>query len=223
MIKVVDTTQKYRFQVIYEQANFAIEKGERVAIIGKNGAGKTTLLHNIVGLNRPKKGMITINGKEVHRPAAWSGKLSYLPEKFQLYTQLSVEENVQYVADTLKLPKHEVEHVLRHTNMWEHKAKQMNQLSKGMRQRVGLSVALLGKPEWLILDEPTSGLDPFGRMDVLQLMKKMGTADRTLLFTTHHMNEVKELATAVLFMHDKQISKMAVEDFFAQYEGSFFE
>ncbi|MFD1040500.1 ABC transporter ATP-binding protein [Virgibacillus byunsanensis] len=220
MIKIENATQMYHSNIIFEQVNFTIDRGERVAIVGRNGAGKTTLLHALVGFSRLKEGKISIDGKAVHQPAAWKGKLSYLPEKFQLYLQLSVVENVQYVADTLRIPKKEVEAVLRHTNMWDYKDKRISQVSKGMLQRVGLSVALLGKPEWVVLDEPTSGLDPFGRNDILKIMENIGTSNRSLLFTTHHMNEVNKIATHVLYLHDKKIIKLDANTFLEQFERS---
>ncbi|GGB51969.1 hypothetical protein GCM10011409_31960 [Lentibacillus populi] len=220
MIKVEGATQIYRLQTIFDEANFVIERGERIAVVGRNGAGKTTLLHALAGFTRLKKGTITIDGKRVYHPGAWNNKLSYLPEKFQLYAQLSVEENVQYFADTLRLPKEVVKQSLTHTNMWDHRTKRMTQLSKGMLQRVGLSIALIGEPEWIILDEPTSGLDPFGRKEFLRLLEQIDSERQTLLFTTHHFDEVKQLATHVLYLRDRTVSKMNSVDFLHQFEGS---
>lgn len=104
--------------------------------------------------------------------------------------------------------------------MWEAKEKQITELSKGMLQRVGLSIVLLGDPATIVLDEPTSGLDPFGRTDFINIMKKVGTDEKTILFTTHNMNEVKELATHVLYVHDQQIEKLHAETFLDTFEGS---
>ncbi|HLS09448.1 ABC transporter ATP-binding protein [Lentibacillus sp.] len=220
MIKVENATQMYRSTVIFSGANFRIAAGERLAIVGRNGAGKTTFLNALAGFSRLKKGSITINGRAVHRARAWRGSLSFLPEKFQLYPQLSVEENVSYFARLIRLSEDDVPVVLTYTNMWEHREKRISQLSKGMLQRVGLSIALLGEPDWIVLDEPTSGLDPFGRMEVLQLMREMGSSGRSLLFTTHYMDEVRELATHVLFLHDRKVDKLAAGDFLKQFERS---
>lgn len=218
MIKMDNGTQVYGSQIIFEQVNFGIDKGERVAIVGKNGVGKTTLLQALLGLSKLKKGKITIDGKPTNKRGSWNGNLSYLPEKFKLYTQLSVEENVRFFSEAMKCKEDEIESVLQLTDMWEQRNKRMDQLSKGMLQRVGLSIAFLGEPEWLVLDEPTSGLDPFGRKDMIELMKKVGTKDRTLIFTTHHMSEVRELATHVLFLDDKKAIKMDKSDFFNRFD-----
>lgn len=215
MIKVENATQVYGRQVVFEQASFHINPGERVAIVGRNGAGKTTLLHALLGFIKLKTGSITVNGKKVSS-AAWNGKLSYLPEKFQLYNHLTVRENVAFFADSFGLSLDEVEKVLALTGMADHMEKRVTDLSKGMLQRTGLSIAVLGDPKCIMLDEPTSGLDPFGRSDMMQLMKKIGTKDRTIIFTTHHMNEVKEIATHVLYFENNTIEKMRVELFFQQ-------
>lgn len=221
MIKVEQATQAYEKQTIFSDVNFSIEKGERVAIVGRNGAGKSTLLYALLGFSELKKGTITYDGKPVTvNKKGYNGNLSFLPEKFQLYLQLSVLENVQYFANMLHLKKEETERVLRLTNMWEAKEKQITELSKGMLQRVGLSIVLLGDPATIVLDEPTSGLDPFGRTDFINIMKKVGTDEKTILFTTHNMNEVKELATHVLYVHDQQIEKLHAETFLDTFEGS---
>jgi ABC-2 type transport system ATP-binding protein len=217
MIKVENAVQIYGKQVIFEQATFQIKKGERVAVVGRNGAGKTTLLHALLGFARLKQGSITIDGKPVHQPSSWNGSLSYLPEKFQLYGQLTVEENVNYFADSFGVSPDEVEGVLTLTDMKDHKKKRIGQLSKGMLQRTGLSIAVLGEPDWVVLDEPTSGLDPFGRSDMMQLMKKIGSKGRSIIFTTHHMNEVKEIATHVLYLEEKRIDKMRTDEFFKEF------
>lgn len=216
MIKVENATQVYGKQVVFEQASFQIKEGERVAVVGRNGAGKTTLLHSLLGLIPLKKGRISINGQPVSG-SAWNGKLSYLPEKFQLYAHLTVKENVAFFADSFGLAEAEAEKVLALTGMDGHMEKRVTELSKGMLQRTGLSIAVLGDPACIMLDEPTSGLDPFGRADIMQLMKKIGTNERTIIFTTHHMNEVREIATHVLYFENGTIHKMRVDSFFQQF------
>lgn len=218
MIKVTNAAQIYGKQIIFEQATFQIDRGERVAVVGRNGAGKTTFLHALLGFTRLKEGMIKIDGKPVHKPSSWNGSLSYLPEKFQLYSQLTVEENLNFFADSFGLSLDEVKGVLTLTNMIDHKKKRVAQLSKGMLQRTGLSIAILGEPAWVVLDEPTSGLDPFGRQDIIKLMKKIGAKERTIIFTTHHMNEVQDIATHVLLLEEKRISKMNVDQFFREFK-----
>ncbi|QHS24168.1 ABC transporter ATP-binding protein [Virgibacillus sp. MSP4-1] len=221
MISVKNAMQVFHTQVIFNKANFTIEQGEHLAIVGRNGAGKTTLLHTMLGFIRLKKGKITMNGTPVHRRGAWSDKLSYLPEKFQLYQQLTVKENVSYFAATWGFDEEETERVLALTEMQTHREKKVHQLSKGMLQRVGLSIVLLGDPEYIILDEPASGLDPFGRKDIRNMIQQMSTPDRTILFSTHDMKEVEELASSVLYIHNQQITKMNVQDFLNHFEGSF--
>ncbi|TMN21510.1 ABC transporter ATP-binding protein [Lentibacillus cibarius] len=218
MINITNAAQKHRSQIVFDQVNVTIEHGECVAIVGRNGAGKSTFLYALAGFSRLAKGSITIDGKEVHQPNAWQGSFSFLPEKFQLYSQLSVEENVHYFAQIMGLGMEDVQTVLMHTSMWDDRQKRIGALSKGMLQRVGLSIALLGEPNWVVLDEPTSGLDLFGRREMLKLMGDITSPDRSLLFTTHHMDEVRELATHVLYFNDKTVEKIEVGEFLQQLE-----
>ncbi len=218
MINITNAAQKHRSQIVFDQVNVTIEHGECVAIVGRNGAGKSTFLYALAGFSRLAKGSITIDGKEVHQPNAWQGSFSFLPEKFQLYSQLSVEENVHYFAQIMGLGMEDVQTVLMHTSMWDDRQKRIGALSKGMLQRVGLSIALLGEPNWVVLDEPTSGLDLFGRREMLKLMGDITSPGRSLLFTTHHMDEVRELATHVLYFNDKTVEKIDVGEFLQQLE-----
>lgn len=220
MIKVNHATQFHQKQLIFEDVNFSIERGERVALVGRNGAGKSTLLYSLLGFIPLKKGEIKIKDMSVDKKKRTDQDFSFLPEKFQLYTQLTVLENVNYFADMLRISKEETERVLTLTNMWEARDKRITQLSKGMLQRVGLSISILGEPEIIVLDEPTSGLDPFGRADVMSIMKKISTEDKVILFSTHNMDEVSELATHVLYLEDKRIRKMKRDDFLASLERS---
>lgn len=217
MIKVEKATQIYGKQVVFQDVNFEINPGERIAIVGRNGAGKTTFLHALLGFSKLKSGKITVDGKSAAKQSAWKGKFSYLPEKFQLYKQLTVKENIRFFADAFGLKEHEADEVLELTKMAEHGDKRITALSKGMLQRTGLSIAILGKPEWVVLDEPTSGLDPFGRRDVMELMKKIGSMGTSIIFTTHHMEEVREIATHVLYFDNKRIEKLDVEQFLGHF------
>lgn len=220
MIKVKDATQYHQKQLIFEDVNFSIEKGERIALVGRNGAGKSTLIYSLLGFIPLKKGEIRIKDIPVNSKKREELNLSFLPEKFQLYTQLSVLENVSYFAEMMRVPKEETEHVLTMTNMWKDRDKRLTQLSKGMLQRVGLSISILGEPKIIVLDEPTSGLDPFGRKDIMAIMKKIATSEKVILFSTHNMDEVQELATHVLYLEDKKIKKLNTKDFLDSLERS---
>lgn len=217
MIKVEKATQRFGKQPVFKDVSFILEQGERVAIVGRNGAGKTTLLHALLGFSTLTAGEITIHNQPVTKRKAWKNALSYLPEKFQLYQQLTVEENVIYFANEIGLEEKDGHEALTITNMKEHSNKRLTELSKGMLQRTGLSIAILGSPQWVVLDEPTSGLDPFGRRDVMELMKKIGSAGASIIFTTHHMEEVREIATHVLYFNETNVEKMEVESFFGRF------
>ncbi|GAB7388145.1 hypothetical protein BSNK01_19820 [Bacillaceae bacterium] len=93
----------------------------------------------------------------------------------------------------------------------------MRQLSKGMLQRLGLSLAFLREAELIILDEPTSGIDPFGRQEIIQIMKQMKSFGKTILFSSHHLNEVREVATLVLFLRDGKVVKWNMEEFCQEF------
>ncbi|NDI33900.1 ABC transporter ATP-binding protein [Chengkuizengella sediminis] len=215
MIKIEKLTQSYGEKVILDNVNLLIEKNELCALVGRNGAGKSTFIHSILGVIPVKKGTIELNHISVKKQS-WKRYVSYLPEKFQLYPHLTGKENILFFA-SLKSDSVNEKHInecLKLVNLFEERNMQLKWYSKGMLQRLGLALMIYFDTEVLILDEPTSGLDPIGRAEILSILKSF--SNKTILFSSHHMDEIKEICTHVAYLEHGEIQKYTVADFMNQ-------
>ncbi|MGG0719002.1 ABC transporter ATP-binding protein [Robertmurraya massiliosenegalensis] len=210
MIEVSNLYQSFGKRTVLHDVQLNIEEKEICALVGRNGAGKSTFIHSLLGILPVKKGTIKINGKVKKRV---SNEIAYLPEKFMLYPSLSGMDNMRFFAKVISNDCDEarMEELLRTVNLWEERHTVINGYSKGMLQRLGLAVTLYQDSQILVLDEPTSGLDPIGRKEVLETLKSL--KDKTILVSSHHLDEIKQLCTHVAFLENQQITKYTVEDF----------
>ncbi|WP_102345064.1 ABC transporter ATP-binding protein [Bacillus sp. Marseille-P3661] len=212
MIKIENVTHFYNKKNVLNNVNLLVEKNELCALVGRNGAGKSTLIHLMLDLLPLKTGSIQLN--EIHvKKSGWKKVVSYLPEKFQLYPHLTGEENIRFFASlTDKEPDEEkIAEKLKLVGLYEDKDQQVKGYSKGMLQRLGLGVMLYFDTDILILDEPTSGLDPVGRIEILSILKLL--KGKTILLSSHHIEEIKQVCSHVAYLKDGQISKYTMEDF----------
>lgn len=212
MIEILGLTQAYGNKLVLDQVNLTIEKDEICALVGRNGAGKSTLLHSLLGLLPVKKGTIRINGY-ARRKGRWSNEISYLPEKFMLYPSLTGMENMQFFAQAVSknINEKRVEELLKSVRLWDDRHQAIKGYSKGMLQRLGLAITLYQDSNILILDEPTSGIDPIGRKEILEVLRTL--TNKTILLSSHHLDEIKQVCTHVAFLEDHQIQKYTVEQF----------
>lgn len=220
MIDVQNLSHRYGNKQVLEDVSFHIERNEKIGLIGRNGAGKSTLLKLMLNMEKIQHGVVTFNGKS-NKDEQWKASVSYLPEKFKLYQSLTPLENLKFFNGLIskKFENQVAEKVLTQVGLLEDKDTKINQFSKGMLQRLGIAITLMYDTEIIILDEPTSGLDPIGRKEILDLINMMN--DKTILMSSHHYEEVKEVCSHVLLLDNKQISKMDIHDFEKQYlEGS---
>ncbi|HEX7057146.1 MAG TPA: ABC transporter ATP-binding protein [Bacilli bacterium] len=218
MIVIRGLSQAYGGNTVLDHVDLTVAKGEICALIGGNGAGKTTLFRSLLGLMPVRQGTVTLAGIP-HRRREWKRHVSFLPEKFQLYPLLTGEENVRFFASCGRqtVDFAQIERVLRQTSLWDDKDKLARDFSKGMLQRLGLAVMLYEQTDIWILDEPTSGLDPNGREDILALIG--GLRDKTVLFSTHDVSEVKRVCTHVAVLSGGKIAKSTAADFLRQQKG----
>ncbi|WP_374724451.1 ABC transporter ATP-binding protein [Calidifontibacillus erzurumensis] len=212
MITIRDLTHSYGNKKVLDSVNLHIEKNEICALVGKNGAGKSTLIHLMIDLLPLKKGSIYLNGIPVQKKG-WKKVVSYLPEKFQLYPHLTGEENLRFFAslENGTVDEEKLEEKLKLVRLWDDRKAQVVSYSKGMLQRLGLSVMLYFDTPILILDEPTSGLDPIGRIEILSILKDL--KNKTVLLSSHHLDEIKQVCTHVAYLKDGKIEKYTVENF----------
>jgi ABC-2 type transport system ATP-binding protein len=168
--------------------SFAIERGTVTGLLGPSGCGKSTLMRSIVGVQIVKGGTVTVLG----RPAGSKelrNKIGYATQDPAIYADLTVREALRYFAAVLGAPGSDVDRVIGEVGLTSHANQLIGQLSGGQHSRANLAVALLGQPELLVLDEPTVGLDPVLRDELWELFAQLAAAGRTLLVSSHVMDE----------------------------------
>ena len=194
--------------VAVEEASFRVEPGECFALLGPNGAGKTTTIHMLLGLLEPTRGRASIAGHDVHadRKEAYR-RVGYLSENVLLYGNLSGRENLRFFARVCghQVPRKRMEDLLDLVGLHEAAARPVLQYSKGMRQRLGLAVALVKDPPALVMDEPTTGLDPGGAESLLALVRSLRDDGRAVLLSTHDLHRVPDVADKVAFMGRRRV------------------
>ena len=204
MIEVSHLTKRFGDFVAVDDVSFSVAAGECVGFLGPNGAGKTTTMRVIAGIFPPTSGVVRVGGHDVRRdPNAARRTLGYFPENAPFYPEMSVEGYLAFVARAKRVPSGEqaahVEKALAACGLGEVRRRLVGKLSKGYRQRVGLSQALLGDPQVLVLDEPTSGLDPGQVTEIRELVKSL-RGERTIVFSSHILSEVSLVAQRVVIV-----------------------
>jgi ABC-2 type transport system ATP-binding protein len=203
MIQVDGLTKDFGPRRAIDDLNFQVEKGEILGFLGPNGAGKTTTMRILCGYMPPTKGFAQIAGFDViDQSLEVRRRVGYVPETIPLYPDLTVFDYLKYMSDLRQLQESDerVRKVLEIVHMEERAGGYIANLSRGMRQRVGLAQALLHEPEVLILDEPTIGLDPAQIKEVRDLITSLG-ADRTVLLSTHILSEAQQVCDRVLIIN----------------------
>jgi len=194
IIDVEDISKSYGHVEAVKGVTFTIKKGELFGLIGPNGAGKTTLFKMLLGLLKPTSGTIRVMGSDVSE--VWSREVrahtGYLPENIAFYDHLSGLETLNFYARLKGAPKSEVLELLDLVGMTEAATRKVGEYSKGMRQRIGLAQALLGKPEILFLDEPTTGLDPEGIGAFYKILNDVKAREVTIVLTSHILKEIQD-------------------------------
>jgi ABC-2 type transport system ATP-binding protein len=211
MIQVEGLTKDYGPRRAIEDLNFTAVKGEILGFLGPNGAGKTTTMRILTGYMPPTAGKARVAGFDVvDESLEVRRRVGYLPETVPLYPEMTVFDYLKFMADLRHLPNAEerVEDVLDMVHMMDRSEGYIANLSKGMRQRIGVAQALLHQPEVLILDEPTLGLDPAQILEVRNLIRELGK-DRTVLLSTHILSEAQQVCNRVLIINKGHI---VVED-----------
>lgn len=204
MITVENLTKRYGQHHILDKVSFAIEAGEAVALWGTNGAGKTTTLQCLLGIVS-FDGQITVKDINVHQNGKKArSAIGYVPQEAVFY-DLSVWQTVRFYARLKKVDLAEIDQVLDRVDLLDQVKKPVRALSGGMKQRLALAISLLGDPPILILDEPTANLDAQSRYDFLQLVQTLNHDGKTIVFSTHRLDEVMALATRAIVLRDNGV------------------
>lgn len=207
MIRVEGLTKDYGARRAIDNLTFHAEKGEILGFLGPNGAGKTTTMRILCGYMPPTAGRAAVAGFDVvEQSLEVRRRVGYMPETVPLYPEMTVFDYLKFMADLRRLPEADdrVDDVLEILHLEDRAEGYIANLSKGMRQRVGLAQALLHQPEVLILDEPTIGLDPAQIIEVRNLIREIGR-DRTVLLSTHILSEAQQVCNRVLIINKGHI------------------
>ncbi len=194
-IETTSLTKMYGGKAAVKRLNLKIQEGEIYGFIGRNGAGKSTTLKMICGIAWPTEGEIRLFGKPVSDPVV-RRRLGVLIESAGVYPHMTARQNVVMKAMCMGLAdERSVDDVLRMTGLADVGKKKVKHFSMGMKQRLGVALALLGNPDLLILDEPINGLDPEGIRELRQLIWKLHEEGKTILISSHILGELSKIST----------------------------
>ena len=209
MIQAKSLTKKYGSRKAISDVSFTVNKGEVVGFLGPNGAGKTTTMKILTGYMAPNQGEVYLDGVDVFKePFIAKKKLGYLPEIPPVYSDMTVEDYLKYVARLKlctkeKIPKL-VEGAIEKANLQDVRKRLIQNLSKGFKQRTGLAQALVSDPDILILDEPTVGLDPQQVIEIRETLKQL-KGQHTIILSTHILSEVQISCDRVIIINEGKI------------------
>jgi len=212
----------YGKTVAVRDLSFAIPEGEVFGFIGPNGAGKTSTIKVLATLLEPLSGTVRIGGIDVLRePQKVRRRIGYMPDYFGVYDDLTVDEYLHFFAAAYRLerPKRRavVDDVLALTDLAEKRDTQVDALSRGMKQRLGLARVLLHDPELLLLDEPASGLDPRARIEIRELLKELRRMGKTVLISSHILHELAQVCTRIgIIEAGRMVAQGSLDDIYRQ-------
>lgn len=208
-LEVIQLTKIYGQQKALDQVSFVAQKGQILGFLGPNGAGKSTTMKIATGYLLPDSGDVKIKGISVlEKPRAISKLVGYLPEHNPLYLEMYVKEFLGFIGGLYGISGKDlslrIQELVGRCGLEQEAHKKISQLSKGYRQRVGLAKSLIHDPEVIILDEPTTGLDPNQLVEIRKLIRDI-SQDKTLILSTHIMQEVEILCDKVVIINKGKI------------------
>ncbi len=209
MIEVEGLEKSYGFARALKGISFSVQKGEVVGFLGPNGAGKSTTMKILTGYLLPSAGRASVAGHDVVAESLeCRRRIGYLPESTPLYTEMRVDDYLSFCADIRGVPagrrRSAVSRAVELCGLSRVLRKNIVELSKGYKQRVGLAQAIVHDPPVLILDEPTSGLDPNQIVEVRKLIERLG-AEHTVVLSTHYLQEVERSCSRVIIVSQGEI------------------
>jgi len=204
MIQAIQLTKRYNDHTALHSLNLTIEKGEVFCLLGQNGAGKTTTLNLFLGFTLPTSGQALVNGLDVvHNSRKTRRHLAYIPEVVMLYPNLSAIENLDFFSRIagFNYDRPRLEELLTKAGLQQSAFYQrIGGHSKGMRQKVGIAIALAKNADVLLMDEPTSGLDPKATAEFTALVQQLGKEGKVVIMATHDIFNAVEIGTRIGIM-----------------------
>jgi ABC-2 type transport system ATP-binding protein len=217
MLEAIDLTKRYGSQTALDTLNLTVGPGEVFCLLGANGAGKTTTINLFLNFISPTGGTAKVNGRDVARhPLESKRDLAYIPEQVTLYKNLSGLENLEYFSALAghKYPRLQLLGLFQQVGLAREAAeRRVGTYSKGMRQKVGIAIALAKRARALLLDEPTSGLDPQASNEFSALLKQLSDQGVAVLMATHDLFRAKESGTRVGIMrHGRLVTTLTTSE-----------
>jgi len=208
-IEVGKLTKRYGDLLAVNDISFTVSKGEVFAFLGPNGAGKTTTVEVIETIRTPTSGKVTLLGMDVTKKKHdIVPRMGVLPQGFSSFDRITVRETIQYYSRLFRCRNTDIDGLIELVNLEDKTREQYKNLSGGLKQRLGIAIALVNDPEVLFLDEPTTGLDPRARREVWNLMLGLKEKGKTVFLTTHYMEEAEFLADTVAIISKGKIIAM---------------
>lgn len=213
MITIDKLTKRYGDRNVVDQLSFTVQPGQVTGFLGPNGAGKSTTMRSMVGLDRPTSGNATVNGQHYTDMAAPLCVVGTLLDARAAHPRRRAIDHLRALAATHGFPKRRVQEVLEQVGLTDAAKRHVGVFSLGMRQRLGIAVALLGNPGAIILDEPVNGLDPEGIIWIRELLASLASEGRTVFLSSHLMTEMAQVAERVIVIgQGKLIKDTTVDD-----------
>lgn len=195
ILKTTDLCKNFKRQMAVNNVSLNIQRNSVYGLLGPNGAGKSTTLKMITGIIKPTSGNVEFDGHLWQRSDL--AQIGALIETPPIYENLTAYENLNVRATMLKLPDKRIDEVLHMVRLTDTGKKKAGQFSLGMKQRLGIAIALLNNPRLLILDEPTNGLDPLGIEELRELIRSFPCKGITVILSSHILSEVQQIADHV--------------------------
>ena len=224
MVRVTGLTRAFGPLIAVDELTFDVREGELFGLVGPDGAGKTTTLRMLAGVLRPTSGDAILHDISIAAdPEAVKPHLAYMSQRFGLYCDLTVRENLHFYADLFGVPRGErarrLERLYAFSNLREFEDRLVGNLSGGMKQKLGLSCALIHQPRILLLDEPTFGVDPISRRDLWLIVHEMVAEGVTVLVSTAYMDEAERFDRLALVHNGRALAIDTPRALQAQVEG----
>jgi ABC-2 type transport system ATP-binding protein len=209
LIQVENVTKKYGQRVAVDRLNFTVNRGEILGFLGPNGAGKSTTMNIITGYLSATEGSVKLDGHDIlEEPRAVKRQIGYMPELPPLYMDMTVREYLSFVCDIKGVPRSRradsMERSMHLAQVTDVAGRLIKNLSKGYKQRVGISQAIIGSPAVLVLDEPTIGLDPQQIIETRSLIRELGK-EHTIILSSHILSEIQAVCSRVLIINKGKI------------------
>jgi ABC-2 type transport system ATP-binding protein len=203
--------KRYGDVTALDNLSLDIHSGEIFGLIGPDGAGKTTAMRIACGLLLPDAGTVTVMGRDVVKhPLEVKEHIGYMPQRFSLYPDLTVTENLRFFADLYNVPaaerKEREERLMRFSRLEPFRTRRAAKLSGGMKQKLALSCTLIHTPDVLVLDEPTTGVDPLSRQEFWNILRELAGSGQALLVSTPYMDEALFCDRAALMHHGRALA-----------------